>query len=396
MHGDPERFALEHHGRDWLLRLDQNSGDSLVITAAECARDRRGIHTTLTVRRGDALAFRDRVNLTAATARRRVLAALARKDISLTDKALVALEEACRTSPPSRPSRPPGANGESEAAIEASFLSALAGAAGSGAAKLNVAGQLVALAEDMECWHTPDGEAYVTAPIEAHSETYPVRSRALRTLLEHRYYSATARAAGSDVVAAALGVLEGRARFDGPEQAVAVRLAEHQGAIYLDLADSTWRVVEVTPAGWQLCDHAPIHFRRPRGLRALPTPVAGGSVDELREWINIASDTDWQLCVGWLLAAFRPTGPYPVLALHGEHGAAKEYDGANLAWIRRSQQGRPPRPAAGQSRSRYRRDQWLGDRARQPVPHRTLVVGCALPPRYRRRHRHTRALHRSR
>src|ERR1019366_2341618 len=32
---------------------------------------------------------------------------------------------------------------------------------------------------------------------------------------------------------------------------------------------------------------------------------------------------DWVLFVSWLVAAFRPKGPYPVLALFGEQGSAK-------------------------------------------------------------------------
>src|SRR5262249_33085117 len=34
-------------------------------------------------------------------------------------------------------------------------------------------------------------------------------------------------------------------------------------------------------------------------------------------------DAEWPLLVGWLLAALRPVGPYPVLLLHGEQGSAK-------------------------------------------------------------------------
>jgi hypothetical protein len=39
--------------------------------------------------------------------------------------------------------------------------------------------------------------------------------------------------------------------------------------------------------------------------------------------VNVASDEDWRLLVSWLLAAFRPTGPYPVLVIYGEQGSAK-------------------------------------------------------------------------
>lgn len=34
-------------------------------------------------------------------------------------------------------------------------------------------------------------------------------------------------------------------------------------------------------------------------------------------------DNQWRLFIGCLVAAFRPIGPYPILALNGEHGSAK-------------------------------------------------------------------------
>ena len=56
----------------------------------------------------------------------------------------------------------------------------------------------------------------------------------------------------------------------------------------------------------------------------LPVPTRGGSLEQLRELVNLSSDDDYRLLVGWLLAALRPPGqPYPVLILHGEQGSAK-------------------------------------------------------------------------
>ncbi len=42
----------------------------------------------------------------------------------------------------------------------------------------------------------------------------------------------------------------------------------------------------------------------------------------LRKFLNVGDDY-WPLVLGWLVAALRPRGPYPVLCLHGEQGSAK-------------------------------------------------------------------------
>lgn len=39
--------------------------------------------------------------------------------------------------------------------------------------------------------------------------------------------------------------------------------------------------------------------------------------------MNVGSDSDWRLVAGWLVAALRYCGPYPVLVLLGEQGSAK-------------------------------------------------------------------------
>jgi hypothetical protein len=104
---------------------------------------------------------------------------------------------------------------------------------------------------------------------------------------------------------------------------VFTRIAEYDGAVYLDLANKERQIVEITPAGWDIITEAPVKFRRPKGMRPLPAPVRGGNLDELRPFLNVAGEEDWMMMIAWLLAAFQPHGPYPLAALHGEQGSAK-------------------------------------------------------------------------
>ena len=121
----------------------------------------------------------------------------------------------------------------------------------------------------------------------------------------------------------AKGVIQSRARFDAPERIVHIRVGGLDDRLYLDLCDETWRAVEIDATGWRVIDKPPVRFRRAAGMKPLPIPVPGGSVETLRSFLNVQSDTDFVLVVAWALACLRNRGPYPVIVLSGEQGSAK-------------------------------------------------------------------------
>jgi hypothetical protein len=140
------------------------------------------------------------------------------------------------------------------------------------------------------------------------------------------FYLAAGKAPSSQATQDALGVLEGKAIFEGPLRSVHVRVAGQDDNIYIDLCNNQWQVVEISPRGWRVVDESPVMFRRAKAMLPLPMPVAGGSLNELRRFVQI-SDEDWVLFLAWLVAALRPVGPYPVLDLQGEHGSGKSSAG---------------------------------------------------------------------
>jgi hypothetical protein len=182
---------------------------------------------------------------------------------------------------------------------------------------------LIPDAVSAEFFHTAAGTAFVDLLINGNRETWPIRSQRFRTWLRRRHYEATGTAASAAAINSALDLLEAQAQFDGPERAVHVRLAEHGGHIYLDLADECWRAVEIGPEGWRVIASPPVRFRRAAGMLPLPVPQAGGSIEELASFLNLPSRNDFVLVVAWLLATLRAGGPYPVLAISGEQGSAK-------------------------------------------------------------------------
>ena len=94
--------------------------------------------------------------------------------------------------------------------------------------------RLIQLADAVELYHTPDGDGFATVQVNGHGENWRIRSKPFRDWLLYQYYQAHRASPGSRVLQDALGNIEARAQFDGQEEQVHLRVAGHQGAIYLD------------------------------------------------------------------------------------------------------------------------------------------------------------------
>lgn len=180
----------------------------------------------------------------------------------------------------------------------------------------------LAAEEDIDFFHTRARVPFCTVTVARHRETMPVRGRQFRNYLTHLHFQQH-KIPGTQALKDAVVLLEGRAMFDGPEREVHVRVAGAGNHIYLDLGNDAWQVVEITADGWEIITNPPVRFRRSDGMYALPTPVRGGTLHDLRPFLNVDDEDDFILIQAWLLAAIRPTGPYPILDLVGEHGTAK-------------------------------------------------------------------------
>ncbi|MBI1778820.1 MAG: hypothetical protein HYR63_26065 [Proteobacteria bacterium] len=181
---------------------------------------------------------------------------------------------------------------------------------------------LLDLAQSADLFHTSDSTGFADLQINGHRETWPIQSKAFRNWLTRLFYEATRSAPNSEALQQALNLLKARAQFDYPERLVHLRVAHFGDRLYLDLCDETWRAVAIDSTGWRVINRPPVRFRRAAGMRPLPVPVAGGSVEELHSFLNVKSD-DFVLAVAWSLACLRNQGPCPVLVLSGEQGTAK-------------------------------------------------------------------------
>lgn len=195
--------------------------------------------------------------------------------------------------------------------------------------------RLILCATRGELWRDADHTAYATVTVDGHLESFAVRSTAYRRHLlkvyGSRYQQVIAEgdtritipgSPSSQALADALNSIEAIAG-NGLEKVPAVRVGEHEGCVVIDLGTADWSAVVIGPDGWKVVAHPPVPFIRPAGLRPLAVPVKGGRITELRPFLNIGSDEDFRLAVAWIVACLKRNGPFPVMVVNGEQGAAK-------------------------------------------------------------------------
>lgn len=188
---------------------------------------------------------------------------------------------------------------------------------------------VLALTADLELFHDATGTGYFAAEYDGRREVWAIQSRAGADLVQRRYLANTGRGLPAQPLRDVLATLDARARFEGGQRDVFLRVARFPDRVLIDLADDRWRVLEVTGAGWRVLDRSPVPFVRRAGMAPLPEPQRGGSVAELRKFVNVA-EAEFRLVVAWLLGALGGRGPFPVLILQAEQGAGKSTVGRVL------------------------------------------------------------------
>lgn len=188
------------------------------------------------------------------------------------------------------------------------------------------ASQLVALArERYDLVTSDDGRPY---GVRKHGPNIalPLRGKAgLRSQMARLFTDLNDGAVASQsALADAMTVLEGMAAANDPIP-VMLRVAGDAHQVVVDLGTADGRCVVATPEGWSVRDRSPVLFRRSGAMAVMPEPVPARALDGLallRALVNMDDDAFHQL-VAWLVAAWIPHIPHPVLTFKGEQGTGK-------------------------------------------------------------------------
>lgn len=123
-----------------------------------------------------------------------------------------------------------------------------------------------------------------------------------------------------DTINRVLQTLSAKAHFEGRQYPLEVRSVHNDDGLWYDLGASA---VHITENGWSVTNQPPIVFKRFPHQKNQVMPVRGGDIRSLFKYINITNEADRLLFLVYVVAAFIPNYPHPLLILHGAQGAGK-------------------------------------------------------------------------
>lgn len=185
---------------------------------------------------------------------------------------------------------------------------------------------LVALArERYELFMSEDGRPYAVKK-DGPNVALPLRGKAgLRSQLALLFTDTSGGTAPSQsALADAMTVLEGAAQVAEP-RVPHLRVGRDGDRIVIDRGTPEGPCVIVGPHGWERASRSPVLFRRSGAMKPLPEPIReGDGLSKLRGLVNV-DDDGFHMLAAWLVAAFIPDLPHPILTFRGEQGTGKSY-----------------------------------------------------------------------
>lgn len=218
---------------------------------------------------------------------------------------------------------PPLSESEVEKAVGSASKYEPDGEPGEKKEKVSQSQELLSLAAEFELFHTPEKRCFMVVPVGKGKDVLELKEKKLRLYLGKLYFDRFQRPPNAQALKDTIEVLSAKALYGSEEKKVFTRTAMVGDTIFIDLCSQEKEVVQITPAGWDVITHSPVHFVAPDTMKPLPRPQRGGSIEQLRALTNVKNDDHWILMVAWMIMAFIPNGPFPILVIQGEQGSSK-------------------------------------------------------------------------
>ncbi|MFA5993847.1 MAG: bifunctional DNA primase/polymerase [Parcubacteria group bacterium] len=189
--------------------------------------------------------------------------------------------------------------------------------------------QSTLLLEALECiddlifFHDELSEPFVRIPIDNHKEIWRCRSKQFKRYASKIFWDTYGKAISSEALNTAFNVLESKACFNGSQHKLTTRVASSDDAIWYDLGDLEWRVVKITPNGWEIVTDPPILFKRYSHQQAQVAPAKTGDIRKFLKFVNVSDEKQKFLLLIYIISCFIPGFAHPVINIYGPQGSAK-------------------------------------------------------------------------
>ncbi len=151
---------------------------------------------------------------------------------------------------------------------------------------------------------------------------YALGSSVFRQWIRGKYWNEYKKGFSSDTFNIVLSTLEGKAFHEGEIKTLHNRIARSDSAIYYDLGNDT-QVVKISETGWDLRSESPVLFKRFSHQQVQITPLPGGDLNSLLDYVNLGEDTDKLLFLTYVVTILISDIPRVVIVNIGDQGSAK-------------------------------------------------------------------------
>jgi energy-coupling factor transporter ATP-binding protein EcfA2 len=170
-------------------------------------------------------------------------------------------------------------------------------------------------------FHDEQQEGYAKFYDGQKIQVFKINSGDFDDKLRYLYFKLTSRGVNKTPIADAVATISAIAKYEGQQEVVYKRVGYLNGNLYINIGDGE-HFVQITSNGWEVIRQSPINFLNSKCTSRLPIPVKGGDKSQFFDLINVR-DEEKPLVWGWLLGAFQPTPPYPILVVMGTQGSGK-------------------------------------------------------------------------
>lgn len=165
-------------------------------------------------------------------------------------------------------------------------------------------------------------EGYVQIRLHGKNVIWSCRSAAFDQYLHHLFWSKTGDLISRENLMKVIKLIRAQAEYGDQQFCLYNRVASLKESIWYDLGDS--KAIKCRDGQWELVEDVPILFRSFRHQDVQVKPAqSGGDLRRILQYVRIKKEDHEILFLVWLVSAFVPEIPHPILVLFGEKGASK-------------------------------------------------------------------------